>query len=160
MAEKLPGEADVSDTPTPHAAALEAALYAALLCARRYERHELIARTLGIPSAALSARRHAAEARAHAQRLRERLVSLGSPPRVAPGDFAAHPGRLGAFDRPIAEVLDEDLAEERACVDDYARLRVFAAEDDAASRWVLSELVLVAEERAEAVTALLRALRQ
>lgn len=139
---------------------LQQALSTSVPCILRYKRHALIAEDLEAWSTARRASTHAAEGKAHAERVCERIVSLGGQPDLSTQAPIMRGDWKEALTKTVSEVLLEDLAEERAAAGVYERLLALIGEDDPASRWLVGELLLVEAQHAEDMKGLLRALKQ
>jgi bacterioferritin len=151
--------ATYSGSPEVATSILNEALASELICVLRYQRHYFMAQ--GIHSASVKAefQRHAAEERAHVDRIAERIVQLGGAPNFSPNGLASR-GHTEYDEREnILDMITEDLVAERIAIDSYREMAAWFAPFDSTTRAMLEEILAEEEEHADDLAELLRNLK-
>jgi bacterioferritin len=87
-----------------------------------------------------------AHARAHLDRIAERIVKLGGAPDLAPDGLAARSHAECVEADALAEMIRENLVAERIAIDSYRDFIRYSGEHDPTTRRML-EGILAAEEK-------------
>lgn len=131
---------------------LDEALATELVCALRYKRHHFMAATLGgIAGFAVADElaNHAAEERAHADQIAERIVQLGGEPDFDPQGLSArsHAGYFAG--RTLIEMLEADLDGGRFAIDLEGMIIRFVGEHDSTTRRLMEGILAQDEKHAD-----------
>ena len=127
---------------------LQTALATEIVCVLRYTMHYVAA--VGIDSEAVKDEfaQHAAEERAHMEKLADRINQLGGTPNFDPQGLATRSATEYGNAEKLIDMIKENLIAERIAVEHYRELVRFFGEKDPTTRVMLEGILAQEEEHA------------
>jgi bacterioferritin len=136
---------------------LNDALATEIVCVLRYQNHYYMARGRTAKEVAAEFKQHAAEEQLHAESIAERIIQLGGRPNLNPANLATRSHSEYEEGETLEVMLKEDLVAERIAIATYTQIIHWLAEDDAATRQLMIDILRVEQEHAEDLSSLLGA---
>jgi bacterioferritin len=134
---------------------LNDALATELVCVLRYRRHHF--RAAGIQSRPIARTflAYAIEEQRHADAIARRIVELGGSPDFSPDELSSRSYAEYVEGGSLAEMIKEDLINERVTVDSYGEMVRYIADGDPTTRQLLERILAVEEQQAASLASLL-----
>ncbi len=148
----------ISRPPEHHAVVrfLNRVLATEIVCALRYRRHGVIARSLGAVRTAERFLAHADEDMVQADLIAERIVQLGGEPDFAPATLQQRSHLEYVAVATVAEMVQENLAAKHLMINNYSALIDYLRDDDPITRGMIEDILRLEQKHANQLIELLK----